>query len=324
MSNILILAEHSNGKPKKYSLELAGKAAELAAKAGGSVVALIAGEGARQAAEELGKCGAKKVLVAEGDAFKRPTGDVSAKALCDAVAAEKPEMVLGTASTFGKDVMARAAARLNAGLASDCVAIDVDGGRLKARRPIYAGKALIDVKIDGDVQMATLRPNIFPAPAATGSAPEITALTTTATTGGAKVADVVESESGMVDLTEADRIVAAGRGIGSAENFNIIKELARSIGASVGASRAAVDAGYISHDHQVGQTGKTVNPTLYIACGISGAIQHMAGMRTSKVIVAINKDAEAPIFTKADYGIVGDMFEVVPAMTGAFKKLLSE
>lgn len=324
MSNILILAEHSNGKLKKYSMELAGKAAELASSLGGSVAALLIGEGADTAASELGKYGVKRAVVAKHAELKNYSSEAYSKIFADVVQGEKPDVILATASTLGKDAMARTAMKLKTGLAADCIAVGIEGGKLKVRRPIYAGKALVDVTIEGSPQMATLRANTFPVPAPGSTAPEVVQFACDPGTVRAKVTNVVEAESGMVDLTEADRIVSGGRAVGSEDNFKIIRELAAAIGASVGASRAAVDAGYMSHDHQVGQTGKTVNPTLYIACGISGAIQHLAGMRTSKVIVAINKDPEAPIFSKADYGIVGDLFKVVPVMTKAFKKLLVE
>lgn len=324
MANILIIAEHAGGKLKKYSLELAGKASELAGKSGGSVTALLMGEAPADLEAELGHFGVKKVIHPTHPALAQYSGEGFTKVLCDVIAQEKPSIVLATASTTGKDLMARAAMRLKTGLASDCTGIAIEGERLKVRRPIYAGKAIIEVAIEGTPQMASLRANSFPVPAPSSSAPEVVPFSADPGTIRAKVTGTTEAESGMMDLAEAERIVSGGRAMGSAENFKVISELAQALGATVGASRAAVDAGFISHDHQVGQTGKTVNPTLYIACGISGAIQHLAGMRTSKVIVAINKDPEAPIFSKADYGIVGDLFKAVPALTGALKKLLSE
>jgi len=324
MSNILIVAEHANGKLKKYSIELAGKASELAKSLGGNVTAVLIGEGAKNLTSELGHYGVSKVIAASHSDLNRYSGEGYTKVLSDIIASEKPAVVLGTASTLGKDLLARTAMRVGAGLATDCIDLKVENGKLTARRPVYAGKAVIDVKFEGVVQMATVRPNTFPVPERQSDSPTITEFSAQPGEIRARVKDVVEAEVGMLDLTEADRIVSGGRAMGSADNFKIIKELAGAIGASVGASRAAVDAGFASHDHQVGQTGKTVNPTLYIACGISGAIQHLAGMRTSKVIVAINKDPEAPIFTKADYGIVGDLFKVIPILTEKFRKLLQE
>ena len=324
MATILILAEHADGKLKKYSLELAGTAHELAAKSGGAVAAVLMGEAPEGLVAELGHYGVRKVVCPQHAELARYAGDNWAKVLADVVAQEKPDVVLATASTMGRDLMARLAMKLKTGLAADCVAIDIEGGNLRLRRPVYAGRALVDVSVAGTPQMATLRPNTFPVPKPASNAPEIAPFAADPGPVRARVVGFTEAESGMIDLTEADRIVSGGRAIGSAENFKVVRELAQALSASVGASRAAVDAGYISHDHQVGQTGKTVNPTLYIACGISGAIQHLAGMRTSRVIVAINKDPEAPIFAKADYGIVGDLFKVVPAMAAAVKKLLKE
>lgn len=324
MADILIIAEHANGNLKKYSKELAGKAFELAKNSGGKVTALLLGEGVDKLASELGHYGASKVVCAANKDLNNYSGEGYTKVFCDVIAQEKPDIVLGTASALGKDLFARAATRLGVGLASDCIDLEIENGKLKARRPVYAGKAIINLTLEGSPQMATTRPNTFPAPEAKSNSPEINNFNADPGTINAQVKETVEAEAGIVDLTEADRIISAGRPIGSADNFNIIKELAKVIGAQVGASRAAVDAGFISHDHQVGQTGKTVNPTLYIACGISGSIQHIAGMRTSKVIVAINKDPEAPIFSKADYGIVGDLFKVVPILKEKFQKLMQE
>jgi electron transfer flavoprotein alpha subunit len=214
--------------------------------------------------------------------------------------------------------------KLDAGLAVDCTALEVSGGKLRARRPFLAGKYLAWVNFKSPMAVISVRPNVLGlgAPKA-GAVAEVV----NATTKGdvrAKTVDVVGgASSARPDLTEAERIVSAGRSIKDKANFKMIEELADTIGAAVGASRAAVDAGYAPHSMQVGQTGKTVSPNLYIACGISGAIQHLAGMKTSKVIVAINTDPEAPIFQRADYGLVGDMFQVVPALTAEFKKLLA-
>lgn len=324
MGNILIVAEHANGKLKKYSLELAGKASELAKGLGGNVSALIIGEGVETIASDLGHFGVAKVITASHPELKNYSSEGFAKILSDVITSEKPAVVLGTASSLGKDLLARTAMRLNVGLASDCTDMSVQNGKLTVRRPVYAGKAMTEVVPEGTPQMATSRPNTYPVPAPQSDSPQMVAFAANPGTIKARVKNLVEAETGMMDLTEAERIVSGGRAMGSADNFKIIKELAKAIHATVGASRAAVDAGYASHDHQVGQTGKTVNPTLYIACGISGAIQHLAGMRTSKIIVAINKDPEAPIFSKADYGIVGDLFKVVPILTEKLKKLLQE
>lgn len=324
MSEILIVAEHADGNLKKYSKELAAKAGELTQGSGGKVKALLIGEEIDKLAGELGHFGVSKVICASHKDLNHYSGEGYTKVLFDVISQEKPDIVLGTASALGRDLFARTATRLGVGLASDCTDIKIENGKLKVRRPVYAGKAIIDLTLEGTPQMATTRPNTFPVPEAKSNSPEITNFGADPGTVNAVVKEIVEAEAGLVDLTEADRIISAGRPIGSSENFGIIKDLAKVINAQVGASRAAVDAGFISHDHQVGQTGKTVNPSLYIACGISGSIQHLAGMRTSKVIVAINKDPEAPIFSKADYGIVGDLFKVVPILKEKFQKILEE
>lgn len=321
MSALLIVVEHTNGTVKKYSLELASKAAELAAKCSLELIALSFGTGAENTKAELEQYGVKKIFAASS--FNTFNSEQYSAALVQLMQEQSATCVLGSASPFGKDVLGRAAMKANVALATDCIAIDCDGGKLKAKRPIFAGKAIVDVSLESKVQMATLRPNTFPLQAQAATA-EVVEFTPAAVASRSELLNVEESEAGVMDLTEADKIISAGRSIGNADNFKMIYDCAKALHASVGASRAAVDAGYIGHDHQVGQTGKTVNPSLYIACGISGAIQHLAGMRTSKIVVAINKDADAPIFQHADYGIVADMFEVVPELTKAFHELISE
>lgn len=322
MSNILIIAEHSEGKLKRYSLELAGKAFELARKLGGNAHAVLFGGGSHVLANELGKYGISKVFVAEGDPFKSYVPEHYAVVVRDIATAEKASVILGSATTMGRDLLPKIAAKFKAGFTQDCVAADIAGGKLKVRRPVFAGKALIDLVIKSEVQVATLRPNMFQV-VENNIAAQVVQVNAGAVYPKYIVKEIKQVEKGAADVSEADIVVAGGRALASAENFKILFDLEHVLkGAAVGASRAAVDAGYISHDHQVGQTGKTVNPKLYIACGISGAIQHLAGMRTSKVIVAINKDPEAPIFTKADFGVVGDLFKVVPALTEKLKKRL--
>ncbi len=323
MSNILVIGELGGGKVKKVTQELASKAAELAGKIGGEVqVALI---GNAQGAEELGSFGVKKVFQITSQKLEQYNTEGTVKVLAELVAEQKPSIILGTASPMGRDLLPRLATRLEAGLASDCTNLDIVDGKLVATRPIYSGKAIVDVKFETAIQMASTRPNSFvPQVVAAGAKAELVALAKDPGELRALIKEVLKGKSDKPDLTEASIIVSGGRAMKAAENFKILLELADVIGATVGASRAAVDSGYAPHDMQVGQTGKVVNPNLYIACGISGAIQHLAGMRTSKVIVAINKDPEAPLFTKADYGIVGDLFQIVPLLTQEFKKVMAE
>jgi len=323
MTNILIIGEHDNGKIKKYTFELAVRAAELAEKLGGSAFAVLIGENVKGVAAELGNYGIKKAFTAEGEAVKYYDSSSYSKIVCDIAAKENVSIILGSAAPLGKDLLPKIAARSKAGFTQDCIAADIESGKLKVKRPVFAGKALVEFVHEAPIQTATLRPNIFPFDARKTEI-QVVDVQPDSAPAKTKVIETKQVEKGEIDVSEADIIVSGGRAVGSPDGFKMIFELAHAFkGAAVGASRAAVDAGYISHDHQVGQTGKTVNPKLYIACGISGAIQHLAGMRTSKVIVAINKDPEAPIFTKADFGIVGDIFKVVPALTEKLKREVS-
>jgi len=321
MSNILVIAEIKDSEPKKATLELLSKAKELAAGMGGSISVAAIGTGLAGFAAKVAPYGATKVYLADG--VDRYNTEGYTAILAKVIDQEKPGLVLFTASTMGKDLSPRLAARLDAGIAVDCVEISAAGGKVVIKRPVFAGKAFTQVAFDG-VAVVSLRPNSFPVAAPAGGTAETVNVPADFGDVKAKVVELIAGVSTKTDLTEADRIVSGGRAMKAAENFKILNELADVIGATVGASRAAVDSGFAIQAMQVGQTGKTVNPTLYIACGISGAIQHLAGMRTSKVIVAINKDPEAPIFQKADYGIVADLFEAVPVMTAEFKKLLAE
>lgn len=330
-NDILILAEHTGGKIKKYSFELAGVAKGLAGTSGGAVHALVIGKGIGDAAKELAQYGVSKIHVADADVCDPYNAEVWTRLLGSAIAAVDPKVVLGTASPLGKDVLPRAAARAGADIAQDCTGIELAGDHLKVRRPYYAGKVFADAEwtTSDAAQFATVRPNSFAVPDADASAsPDVASLPVDIDAGSLKyrTKEIIQGESDRPDLTEAPIIVSGGRAMKNADNFKILWELADAIGpeATVGASRAAVDNGYAPHAMQVGQTGKTVSPKLYIAFGISGAIQHLAGMRTSKVIVAVNTDKDAPIFEAADYGIVADLYEVVPLLTEQIKKLLAE
>ena len=259
------------------------------------------------------------MLVFDDAALGAYATEAYARALAQAIADAKPSVVLVPFTAMGKDLAPRVAAKIGAGLASDCVGLSASGGKLVARRPLYAGKAYASVEWAGEPQMATLRPNVFPLGTPDASRKAEVVKGSADTSSRAKVAAVRATAQGKVQLTEAQVIVSGGRGLKGPEHFPLVEALAEAMGAAVGASRAVVDAGWVDHQMQVGQTGKTVSPSLYVACGISGAIQHLAGMSSSKVIVAINKDADAPIFKVADYGILGDVFEVLPKLTEAAK-----
>ncbi len=324
-NNVLVIAEQRDGILKKVSFEMLGVGARLAAALGGRVEAALLGSGLGNLPETLAQYGAAKVYVADDPALARYSSEGYTNTLAAFIGKAEPAILLLGATAMGKDLAPRLAARLGVGLAADCTALEIVDGRLVATRPIYAGKALARVKLVGDPQMATLRPNVLPTPEPqAGAKADIEPVAATVGNVRARVVEIVGAGEGEIDVAEADIIVSGGRGVGGPEGFAPVRSLAKTLRAAVGASRAAVDAGWIEHAHQVGQTGKTVTPNLYIACGISGAIQHLAGMKTSKVIVAVNKDPEAPIFKVANYGIVGNLFEVVPLLEKEFKALLAE
>lgn len=327
MADILVLVETKAGKIRKTSCELLSEASRLAQASGGTVKALLIGEGVSSVAPETGSYGATEALVADHAAFKNYNAERFTAVITEACKKTQAAVLLATASSVGRDVMPRVTARLGTGMITECVSMKLMDGRVAGRRPAYAGKCFVEVTIPTGTQVITCRPNSFdmakPDPSRKAT---VTAIGSDAAAMAVKsqIVEVVQGKSDKPDLTEASIIVSGGRSLKSGEGFKILYDLADVLHGAVGASRAAVDAGYVPHDIQVGQTGKTVNPTLYIAAGISGAIQHLAGMRTSKVIVAINTDANAPIFQAADYGIVGDLFDVIPKMTEEFKKLLKE
>ena len=317
---ILVFCELKDGQIRKPSTEALSEGRRLADASGKKVGALFAGASCAGAAEAA-KFGADVILTAEAPALASYSSDAYATLLADAVKGKGATVLLAAATAVGKDVLPRAAARLGAGYASDVTGLAMVDGKLQAVRPVYAGKAFATTTFSSAVQVATTRPNVFPAAEKAGAG---TAEALAAPAGDFKsvVKEILAKAGGKVDLSEANVIVSGGRGMKDGANFKILEELADAIGGVVGASRAAVDAGWgLPHSMQVGQTGKVVSPTLYIACGISGAIQHIAGMSSSKFIVAINKDSEAPIFKLANYGIVGDLFEVVPELTKAAKAM---
>jgi electron transfer flavoprotein alpha subunit len=321
MSNVLVFAELRGAEPKKITYEMLSAAKKIAAATGGAVLAAAIGNGLAGLGAKLGAYGASKVFVVNG--VDKYNTDGYANILAGVIKQAAPAVVLIGATALGKDLAPRVAVKAGGGLASDIIGYRMDGANFIAKRPVFAGKAFIEVAFVGAPAVATVRPNTLPADAPGASAAEEVAVAADLGAPKTQVVEIVAGASGKLDLTEADRIVSGGRGMKDRANFKIIEEMADVIGATVGASRAAVDAGYADQAQQVGQTGKVVNPTLYIACGISGAIQHLAGMRTSKVIVAVNKDPEAPIFQVADYGLVADLFDAVPMMTQEFKKLLA-
>lgn len=320
--SILVYVEQRDGQLRSVSKEALGEATRLAATLGGPVVAVCCAA-SDPGASSLGEAGADQVLLATHADMARYDGAAHAAAVAAAVDKVKPAVVLFSASSIGKDLAPRVAARLGAGLASDCTALVAEGGKLVATRPVFAGKAIQKVTFPGSPAVVSLRPKAFaPAPAAAGKSATVEPLAFAwdAAAPRAVVTGTTGAAGGRADLTEAEVVVSGGRGLKGPEHFALVEALADTLGATVGASRAVVDAGWRSHGDQVGQTGKVVSPKLYIAIGISGAIQHLAGMSSSRCIVAINKDPDAPIFKVADYGVVGDLFEVVPALTDALKK----
>jgi electron transfer flavoprotein alpha subunit len=319
MALVLTFAEVRNGTLRRASLEAVSEARRVADALSGTVRAVLIGSDVKSLGDELARYGAEQVVVFEDPALAAYATEPYARALAQAILDAKPTAVLVPYTAMGKDLAPRAAARAHAGLVSDCVSLTVKDGKLVARRPVYAGKAYATVAWAGEPQMATLRPNVFPLGKPDPARKAEVLPATVDKAARARVTAVAAAAEGKVELTEAQVIVSGGRGLKGPEHFHLVQELAEAMGAAVGASRAVVDAGWVDHQMQVGQTGKTVSPTLYIACGISGAIQHLAGMSSSKSIVAINKDADAPIFKVADYGIVGDAFEVLPKLTEAAK-----
>lgn len=326
--SVLVYVDQYNGAAKPVSWEMLGKARELAGRLGGSVSAVVIGQNVGAVAQEAVTYGADRVLVADGPEFTQYRNAAYAAAFEAAIDAAKPKIILAPATTGARDVAAMAAALCNVGLAAEVTGLDVDAsGKLVAERPVYSGNITATIVFTGDTQMATVRVRSFPMPTPdAGRAGQIEPLQVTLS--GAALGEEVLAfegmETGELDVQNAGIVVAGGRGVKGAEGFEPIRKLAKTLGGAVGASRAAVDAGWIPYVHQVGQTGKTVRPDLYIAAGISGAIQHLAGMSGAKTIVAINKDKDAPIFSVARYGIVGDLFDVVPALEQAFKQKLGK
>ncbi len=320
MARILVFTESSATSVKNVTLEILGKLS------GQSIEVASIGDIPADGMKALAAHGAEKIHKIKGDKLDKYSPEGYANALKDFISKGGYDYVFAGATSTGKDLIPRLAGMFDAGMASEVTNFIMEGDKFSGTRPLFAGKCLAKVTIQGPKpHFITVRPNALGLPTSPKSAAgTVTDASASAGEIRAVIKEIIKGASDKVDLTEANIIVSGGRAMKNAENFKILNELADTIGATVGASRAAVDSGFAPHDMQVGQTGKTVSPTLYIACGISGAIQHLAGMRTSKCIVAINTDPDAPIFTKADYGIVGDLFQIVPIMTQEFKALLGK
>ena len=310
---ILVYLEERDGTLKRASLEAVTAARQTAGD--GNVAGVII-NGSDAAIQQAGAYGLNSCYTVSGDSFSQFSNQRAATAIAEAANASNASVVMLPATATGKDVAPRVAIKLEAGLLADCVEVSASGDAVEAVRPVYAGKARIKVKTTTPKSVLTLRPNVFTAKKGDDASVATEALNVAidGADRGATVTSLSKNE-GALDVAEADIIVSGGRGLKGPEHFGLVEDLAKSLGAAVGASRAVVDAGWRPHREQVGQTGKTVSPSMYVACGISGAVQHLAGMSTSKVIVAINKDKEAPIFQVADYGIVGDVFDVLPKLT---------
>jgi electron transfer flavoprotein alpha subunit len=321
MSNVILtIAEQVDGQFRKVTYETLSEGKKIASANGFELVAVVLGSGVTESAEALGQYGADRIIVAENPGLADFSSIAYGDVIVGLIEKEAPELVLFGATVQGKELSACLAARYDAALATDCIALSWENGVVTATRPIYGGKVIADVQMEGSPKMVSLRPNAVEIVNAEGAG-VVENIDVTPADSPVKLIEK-NMETGKIDLTEADVVVSGGRGMGGSD-YAVIEKLADVLGGAVGASRASVDEGWRPHADQVGQTGKVVSPSLYVACGISGAIQHLAGMSSAKVIVAINKDPEAPIFLKSDYGVVGDLFELVPAITEEVSKLKS-
>ncbi|MGD8584846.1 MAG: electron transfer flavoprotein subunit alpha/FixB family protein [Chloroflexota bacterium] len=321
MSGVWVWIEQFNGQMKSISHEMLGAGRQAAGALNQPLTAVVLGDGVADLASQAFDLGADHVLGADDAALGQFKVEAYGPLLAGLARERAPHALIFGASTRGRDLAAWVAAELDAGLVADGMALAVEGDTVKVTRPVYTGKLQAEVFVSGQPQILTLRSRAFAPAESTGKSGEAEWVAADISGISTEIVDFASSE-GTVSLNDATIIVSGGRGVGGPEGFQPIQALADVLGGAMGASRAAVDAGWIPYEHQVGQTGKTVSPDLYIACGISGAIQHQAGMRTSKIIVAINKDPDAPIFKLASYGIVGDLFKVVPALTAEFKSRL--
>ncbi len=321
---ILVVLEQRQGQLKPQSLQALTQGRVLAGELGGKLNALLIGSGVSGSVEQCKAYGAEKVFVVDDPALEQYVNATYAEMVAKAAGEADPQVIILAATVMGRELGPMSAGRIGCGLCSDITAVSVQSGALSMRKPIYAGKCFATFRSKSFPVMISLRPNVFTASEADSpGAGEVIALAVEPSPADPAEVSLVESESGELDVAEASIIVSGGRGFKGPENFELLRELAAELGAAVGASRAVVDAGWIEHKHQVGQTGKTVSPNLYVAVGISGAIQHLAGMSSSKLIVAINRDPDAPIFQHSDFGIVGDLFKVLPELNKAIKEARS-
>ena len=328
MSNaILVFIEQRNGEIKKASLEALSEGRRLADKTGGPLVALIIGSDLAGLTDKIAGFGPDRIMLADSPLLEKYSNEGYASQIAEAVKQAAPTILIMAFTAMGFDLAPRVAGRLQAGLITDCTHLEMgENNLLDVTKPLYSGKVVGTIRFTGKKlpQIVALRPNVFPLLEENiNKEPEILQIDTGVTDADVrcKIREILKPDAAAVDLTEANIIVSGGRGMKGGENFGMLQEVADILGGAIGASRSAVDAGWIDHQFQVGQTGKIVSPTLYIACGISGAIQHFAGMSSSKYIVAINKDPDAPIFKAADFGIIGDVFQILPVLKEELKKL---
>ena len=317
---ILVVLEQRDRQIKRSAFEAASEAAILAKDLNTTADAVVVGDSISNISD-ISKYGIKKIIHFKNSDLTNYSSSGYTDLISGLAKESEYDLLILSNTTLGKDLAPRLSVRLNAACVVDCIKLSISGTELTCTRPIYAGKALVDVKLLSDKKVITLRPNVFKAHIVETASPAETIVKEVSNVNLRSKVSAFKKSEGKLDVAEADIIVSGGRGLKGPENFHLIEELAESLGAAVGASRAVVDAGWRPHSEQVGQTGKTVSPSLYIACGISGAIQHLAGMSSSKYIVAINKDKDAPIFNVADYGITGDLFEIIPVLTTEIKKL---
>ena len=321
---VWVFAEQREGQLQKVSLELLGEGRRAADKLGVKLTALLLGSNIEGLADTLAKHGADEVLVADDARLEHYTTEGYTKVICDLANERKPGILFVGATFIGRDLGPRIAARLSTGLTADCTSIDVEveTGDLLATRPAFGGNLMATIACpDNRPQMATVRPGVFATVTSDGANTKVEKVEVKLADSDirTKVLEIVKSKKDIIDIAEADFIVSGGRGVGSKENFALLQDLADALGGTVAGSRAAVENGWIEPGYQVGQTGKTVRPQIYIACGISGAIQHVAGMQDAEMIIAVNRDADAPIMKIADYGIVGDVVKVVPELINQVK-----